>query len=97
MFDRCFFGFRNGTYALLHEDVELTLILDIDELLAAIGRVGNVQLERGAMLVFEVLKKGEKGRSDGNIQGRASRFFGIKNSFNCIGASSEKKTDSSRE
>ena len=45
-------GFRNGendiggsTYALLHEDGELALIFDVDELLAAIGRVRNVQLE----------------------------------------------------
>lgn len=35
-----------STYALLHEDVELALIFDIEELLAAIGRVGDVQLQR---------------------------------------------------
>ena len=34
-----------STYALLHEDSELALILNVDELLAAIGRVGDVQLE----------------------------------------------------
>lgn len=33
-----------STYALLHEDVELALIFDIEELLAAIGRVRDVQL-----------------------------------------------------
>ena len=32
------------TYALLHEVTELALILNIDELLAAIGRIGDVQL-----------------------------------------------------
>lgn len=39
-------GDRKGekTYALLHEGIELHGILDLDELLAAIGRVGNVQL-----------------------------------------------------
>ena len=37
---------RGSTYALLHEDTELALIFDIDELLAAIGRVGDVQLLR---------------------------------------------------
>jgi hypothetical protein len=31
-------------HALLHEDGELALIFDVDELLAAVGRVGNVQL-----------------------------------------------------
>lgn len=36
---------RGGlTYALLHEDGELVRILNVEELLAAIGRVGNVQL-----------------------------------------------------
>jgi hypothetical protein len=35
------------TYALLHEVAKLTLILDIDQLLAAIGRVGDVQLHGG--------------------------------------------------
>lgn len=33
------------TYALLHEGIELALILNLDELLAAVGRVGNVQLK----------------------------------------------------
>jgi hypothetical protein len=33
------------TYALLSEDGGLALILDLEELLAAIGRVGDVQLE----------------------------------------------------
>jgi hypothetical protein len=33
-----------GAHALLHEDGELALILNIDELLAAVGRVGDVQL-----------------------------------------------------
>jgi hypothetical protein len=33
-----------STHALLHEDTELALILNLDELLAAIGRVGDVQL-----------------------------------------------------
>jgi hypothetical protein len=37
-------GKRVSTYALLHEDTELALILNIDELLAAIGRVADVQL-----------------------------------------------------
>ena len=32
------------TYALLSEDLGLALILNIDELLGAIGRVGDVQL-----------------------------------------------------
>jgi hypothetical protein len=35
---------KGRTYALLHEDSELALILNVDELLAAIGRVGDVQL-----------------------------------------------------
>lgn len=34
-----------STYALLHEDVELALIVNLDELLAAIGRERNVQLK----------------------------------------------------
>ena len=34
-----------STYALLHEGIELALILNVDELLAAVGRVGNVQLK----------------------------------------------------
>lgn len=33
-----------SAHALLHEDTELALILNIDELLAAIGRVADVQL-----------------------------------------------------
>lgn len=33
-----------SAHALLHEDAELALILNVDELLAAIGRVGDVQL-----------------------------------------------------
>jgi pyruvate/2-oxoglutarate dehydrogenase complex dihydrolipoamide dehydrogenase (E3) component len=36
----------NKTYSLLHEDGELALIFNLDELLAAIGRVGNVQLHK---------------------------------------------------
>ena len=32
------------THAAVHEDAELALILDIDELLRAVGRVGDVQL-----------------------------------------------------
>jgi hypothetical protein len=35
---------RVKTYALLHEVPELSLVLDLDQLLAAIGRVGDVQL-----------------------------------------------------
>lgn len=35
------------TYFLLHEVAELTLIFDLDQLLAAIGRVGDVQLHLG--------------------------------------------------
>jgi len=35
---------EGSTYALLHEDTELALILNVDELLAAIGRVADVQL-----------------------------------------------------
>ena len=41
---------EGSTYALLHEDVELALILDLEELLAAIGRVGDVQLFRESIL-----------------------------------------------
>lgn len=41
---REYIGGKGSTYALLHEDTELALIFDIDELLAAIGRVGDVQL-----------------------------------------------------
>lgn len=33
-----------SAHALLHEDGELALILNVDELLAAVGRVGDVQL-----------------------------------------------------
>jgi pyruvate/2-oxoglutarate dehydrogenase complex dihydrolipoamide dehydrogenase (E3) component len=41
------------TYPLLHEDGELALIFNVDELLAAIGRVGNVQLvEENIMLAM---------------------------------------------
>lgn len=40
-----------STYALLHEDGELALIFNVDELLTAIGRVGNVQLERVSKLI----------------------------------------------
>lgn len=41
----CIVGFAGWlTYALLHEGVELALLIDFDELLAAVGRVGNVQL-----------------------------------------------------
>jgi hypothetical protein len=32
------------TYALLEEDMGLALVLDVEELLAAVGREGNVQL-----------------------------------------------------
>lgn len=35
---------RGGTYALLEEDMGLALLLDVEELLAAVGREGNVQL-----------------------------------------------------
>lgn len=38
-----------STYALLHEVTELSLILDLDKLLAAIGRVGDVQLHLGGI------------------------------------------------
>lgn len=34
-----------ATYALLHEDAELALIFDVDQLLAAVSRVGAVDLE----------------------------------------------------
>jgi hypothetical protein len=37
---------RGLTYALVHEGVELALIFDLDELLAAIGRVADVQLRK---------------------------------------------------
>lgn len=37
---------EGSTYALLHEDTELALILNLDELLAAIGRVADVQLSK---------------------------------------------------
>lgn len=36
---------RDGTYTLLHEDAELALILDVDQLLAAVSRVGAVDSE----------------------------------------------------
>ncbi len=42
---------RMSTYALLHEGIELALILNVDELLAAVGRVGNVQLKEGKIKV----------------------------------------------
>lgn len=38
-------GWFGGTYALLHEDGELALILNVDELLGPVGRVGDVQLQ----------------------------------------------------
>lgn len=44
MFDERSWTGRGSTYALLHEDTELALILNVDELLAAIGRVADVQL-----------------------------------------------------
>lgn len=34
-----------GTYALLHEDTELALIFNVDQLLAAVSRVGAVDSE----------------------------------------------------
>jgi len=34
-------------HSLVHEDTELAVIFDLDELLAAIGREGDVQLHRG--------------------------------------------------
>jgi len=37
-------GTREKTYALVQEDSELARILNVEELLAAVGRVGNVQL-----------------------------------------------------
>lgn len=43
-----------GTHALLHEDLELALILNVDELLAAIGRVADVQLAQ----VSDTLSRG---------------------------------------
>lgn len=33
-----------GAHALLHEGTELALIVDLDDLLRPIGRVGNVEL-----------------------------------------------------
>lgn len=38
------------TYALVHEGGELALILNLDELLAAVGRVGDVQLVWSVMV-----------------------------------------------
>jgi hypothetical protein len=35
------------TYALVHEDTELSLILNLDELLRAVARVGDVELHVG--------------------------------------------------
>lgn len=37
-------GSVSATYALLEEDVDLALIFDIEELLAAVGRERDVQL-----------------------------------------------------
>lgn len=37
-------------HALLHEDAQLALILDLDQLLRAVGRVGNVQLHPGGVV-----------------------------------------------
>lgn len=37
-------GWDFVAHALVHEDTELALIFDLNELLRAIGRVGNVQL-----------------------------------------------------
>ena len=39
------------THAAVHEDAELALILDIDELLRAVGRVGDVQLHLDGLAV----------------------------------------------
>lgn len=39
------------TYALLHEDGELARIINLEELLAAVGRVGNVQLDMSVSTV----------------------------------------------
>ena len=45
---RGIWGFSTeGTYALLHENTELSLILDIDQLLRAIARVADVELHVG--------------------------------------------------
>jgi hypothetical protein len=43
-----------STYALLDEDGGLALIFDIKQLLAAIGRIGDVQL--GAMVSISATK-----------------------------------------
>jgi hypothetical protein len=40
---------KGNTYALLHEVSDLSLILDLDQLLAAIGRVRDVQLHLGGV------------------------------------------------
>ena len=65
-------GVFGSTYALLHEDIELALVLDIEELLAAIGRVGDVQL-RGlsAITEFEMLRDG---RSNSRTAANSRRF-----------------------
>lgn len=36
-----------GAHALLHQDTQLAVIFDFDELLRPVGRVGNVQLHDG--------------------------------------------------
>lgn len=44
------------THAAVHEDAELTLIFDLDELLGAIGRVGDVQLHLvGSTMVWPLV------------------------------------------
>lgn len=50
-----------GTHALVHEDGELALILNVNELLAAVGRVGDVQLFLSAMSTTQ--NTGPRGRS----------------------------------
>ncbi len=55
------------TYSLLHEVAELPLIFDLDQLLAAIGRVGDVQLHLGdgcwrSTLVTGVRRKSSRDR-----------------------------------
>jgi len=47
---RWYWGVGTGTYSLLHEITELALILNLDQLLAAIGRVGDVQLHLGGVV-----------------------------------------------
>jgi len=42
---RCLDGIADfGAHALLHEGTELALIVDLDDLLRPIGRVGDVEL-----------------------------------------------------